>query len=585
MRKPLSKAGPVPLAQKLSAVRAALRARPVALQAPYPAVTLFFSVCDGFSRARVVNASGPSLESAWQSGLSALRPLLKEAGLQGRWVRVDRVEGVKETNWKQLRAILAATKRNYFRHGLALDAGLANAFLEEELNANAMLYGGNAVEHAVLNERNFSLYARARYPGLDAPGFRDEAPVFVLSTRGVFCDEAGRLHELNGPGPNAGRRHVERLDEAGLLSMIEDASAYLARQVKADGSFVYGWHPCFDRPIGTYNTLRHASTTYAMVEAFEVTRDARLGAAIERSLAHLTGALIHTRALPGGGEAAFLVDTGDEIKLGGNAVAILALAKHAQVTGARAHLPLMEKLALGIAHMQDKASGAFVHVLKAGDLSVKQGFRTIYYEGEAAFALMRLYALTKDSRWLAMVERAFEHFIAQEHWKHHDHWLGYCVDELTRHRPEERYFRFAIRNVADHLDFVANRITTFPTLLELMMAARRTLARIDSMPQMRPLLAQVDLVRFEAALQKRAHHLLNGHFWPELAMFFRKPDRIAGSFFIRHHAFRVRIDDVEHYLSGFVAYWNDLSETAMPRNEVAIRRPAGAQGIKTSCGS
>ncbi|MEX4007614.1 UDP-N-acetylmuramoyl-tripeptide--D-alanyl-D-alanine ligase [Neoaquamicrobium sediminum] len=554
---------------KLSSMRALLRTRVEGLQPPFPRIVLFFSVSDGDSRARVVNASGASLESAWQKGLAALREIMKGEKLAGRWLRVDWVDRAERKDWRRLRALLVKTKRNYFRYGIAFDPELNFAFTELELNANAALYGGNTIAHAVFNQKNFATYAGIRYPDMPEPDLADEADVYLFSTRGVFCDEAGNLHELNGAGLDAGRRIVAELGEGDVTPLVRDASAYLARQVERYGTFVYGYHPCFDRRIAAYNTLRHASTTYAMVEAWEVTRDARLKAAIDRSLKRLCGALIQTCSLPDGTEAAFLVDVGNEVKLGGNAVAILALAKYAAVTGSKAHHPMMEKLALGIRYMQDEETGAFSHVLSFPDLGVKQDFRTIYYEGEAAFGLMRLYGLTRDPRWLEMVEKAFVHFIRNDHWKHHDHWLSYCVNELTRYRPEERYFRFGIANVAGYLDFVSDRITTFPTLLELMMAARETLARIDERPELHHLFDGIDLERFENALEKRAHYLLNGHFWPELAMYFRKPDRIVGSFFIRHHAFRVRIDDVEHYLSGFVAYRRYLEERDAFRRLVA----------------
>ncbi|MBB3912738.1 Mur ligase family protein [Sphingomonas desiccabilis] len=545
-----------------------------AAEASLSPVTLFGAFGSGTRRARVLTARGESLDAAWSRLATEIETAT--AGAPPRWLRVERVDQVEPTSWTKLKASLRQTKRNYFRYGIALDAQFERAFLEQELNANAMLYGGNAIAHAVVNEGNFTIYARRKYGAATQIDFSDEQPVFLFTTQAVFADADGSCAILHDSGLERGRRQLDPLTPETIEALVRSGAGHLARQVGDDGRFVYGYHPCFDRKIDAYNALRHASSTYSMIEAWEMLRDPQLAAAIERALGHLVRELIRPATLADGSEAAFLVDVGDEIKLGGSAVAILALARHAQATGCRDHLALMEQLALGIRSTQDPATGAFAHVLHYPDLAVVQPFRTIYYEGEAAFALMRLHQLTGDPRWLAVVERAYDHFIAAEHWRHHDHWLGYCTNELTLVRPEERYFRFGIRNVAGYLDFVRDRITTFPTLLELMMAAHAMLSRIAELPEHRHLLAEVDIARFNEALEARARHLLNGHFWPELAMDFARPDRILGSFFIRHQGFRVRIDDVEHYLSGLVAYHHYRTQSQPLRPAPPVE---GASGL------
>src|SRR5690625_3196027 len=538
----------------LHKIRPSVEANAMQQLEPWPQYTLFASLSDGERRAKVVHCSDSSFDLTWEKLTFHARQAVAENKLEVCWLRIDWVQSVRQATLGQLKDWLKRVKRNYFRYGLALDEQFNVAFLEQELNSNAMLYGGTQYVHAVLNEKNFGIYARKRFPYFQY-NFADENPIFMLDTAGVFCSTEEEPKLLYPKGRDAGRRIVERLDAEDVYGLIDRSSRYLTSQTKPEGRSYYGWHPCFDRHINTYNTLRHASTTSSMVEAWEVTKNPELHDAIQKSFTYTLNDLIKAVTLPDGSQAAFLFEhTGTEVKLGANAVCILAFSKYSELTGTEEYLPILELLALGIRYMQNPDTGQFVHVLNFPDLSVKDEFRIIYYDGEAAFGLMRLYGLTKDPRWLSMVEKAFDHFIEAEHWKAHDHWLSYCVNELTLYREEEKYYRFGIQNVAGYLSFIENRITTFPTLLELIMAAEKMVTRLRDSTQYSHLLEDLDIDKFYFALEKRAHYLLNGHFWPEYAMYFANPQRILGSFFIRHHAFRVRIDDVEHYLSGFVAY-------------------------------
>lgn len=518
----------------------------------HPPYVLFFVVSNGLERAHVEIATGQSFEDTWDEGVELLRRWRLRSRSFPIWLRVEAIHSVESLTWRQLKGRLNKAKRNYFRFGLSLTPDFKYAMLEHELYANAIIYKTD-VSVATPNDVNLRNYGKRRFKRELQWPINNEDIIWRFKTRAVFTD-GKETHQIEHEGRNSGYRLVEDWNVETVTDIIHTSTEYLSKQVKDDGHYHYGWFPCFDRPIPTYNALRHASSTYALLEGWEVTEERRQKRAIDRALDYLTHRLIKKVELPDGSAAAFLVDVGDEIKLGGNAVCILAYAKYTEITGDKKYLELMEQLALGIVFMQKPDTGEYVHILNYPDLSVKAENRIIYYDGEAAFGLMRLYGITKDPRWLASVEKAFDYFIKKEHWKSHDHWLSYCVNELTLYNPDPKYYKFGLDNIRDHLDFVLNRITTYPTLLELMMAAQRMVERMQNDSSVSYLLDGFDVDKFYTALEHRARYLLNGFFYPEVAMFFKNPNRILGGFFIRHHTFRVRIDDVEHYLSGYVGY-------------------------------
>lgn len=524
-----------------------------------PKYIVFLSFSDGHSRAYVCKGIGNSIESSWKNAVDNMDKKMKRLALNPLWVKADLVKDIKKYSFDSFMNYVSNIKTNYLREGIALDEMFNLAFLEQQVNANVFIYENKQTRKKQISWKNIMNHIKYNLGlklELDGNSLKR---VWLFSTMGFFHDGTN-CYNLHNDWLNSGRREIETIDESLLRSIIAKSSDFLANQVDSSGKFRYGYFPCFNKEIPGYNILRHASTTYSMIEAFEVTRDKKLEQAIRLSLNYLATEGIELLEDQNGITRAFVVErvNDNEIKLGANAHAILAYSKYTTVFNDRKYVQLMTQLAEGISYFQDKQEGSFVHVLNFPDLSVRDKYRIIYYDGEAAFALMRLYGIDKNERWINIVELAFEYFINDQYWKYNDHWLSYCSFELVKYRPEKKYIDFNLKNAAGILDFCLTRETTYPTLLELLMATYCMIAKMKEDNLSLELLESFDEKKLMDAIEHRVRHQLNGLYFPELAMYYKVPQNILWAFYIRHHSFRSRIDDIEHNISGYCSYLQQI---------------------------
>lgn len=516
---------------------------------------VFLSIGNPTIRARVFKETSPNFLQALQNLHRKAIELFRKHHLDPKWIKIDVVSEAEKISFDQLENLIAKTRRNYFRYGISFDPEFRLAFLEQELNGNAMLRSLNK-SPIQLNEKNINHYLKYNVSNFRFPFVKNRyrnKQVFLFKTVSSFSDrENQEIVDLYHGDLSNGIRKIDNI-ETESRHLIKKATYFLMNQVQDDGKFIYGYFSAFAKRIGTYNILRHSSSLYSIAEGYELIQDEKIIQAVEKGIEYLIREAIVFKEGPEK-EIAFVVDHANEkeIKLGSNATAILALTKYMEVTRSNKYLQLAQALARGILQMKTP-SGGFMHVLTYPTYEIKDLHRIIYYEGEAIFSLLRLYAMDQQDRWLDEVKKSFDYFIENDYWKHHDHWLSYATNELTIYEPEDKYFIFGLKNCQEKLEFIYHRDTTFPTFLELTMATYKMTNKIKDL-QKEYLLDYIDEEFLKATIDHRAEYQRVGFFYPELAMYMKEPGLIENGFFIRHHSFRVRIDDVEHYLSGYCQY-------------------------------
>ncbi len=517
---------------------------------------VFISVSNSIDQARVFAGTASTLIDAWNEAETSLRTFVSEKNYAAVWLKAEALSHASHTSAEELSKSYAKNYNLMYRKSLAFDGNFENFILEAELLSNNIIDVENKI--LVIDSLNDYFESSGR-----STRIREYPKSFISFTcDGYFADEHGEIHELYTDSLNYGRRLSDTPSAEHTLEMVSSASSFLVDLLDEKGRFIYGYYPTSNSEIENYNILRHAGTIWSMICQYKINGNEdlpdKIRLAINYMLSKYTG--------KNGGfytemddDTVYIVERKSaEIKLGGNAIAIVALTEYINEFGQddpyfELYSDTVRKLANGILKMQNY-DGSYYHVWHV-NFTEKAEYRTVYYDGEATFALARTYSLTKDQKYLDAAEKAVNMFIREDYTQYRDHWVAYALNEVTMYSPEEKYFNFALENASKSLDVIYNQKTAYHTYMELLMSTFDLYDRIVQSGISVSGLSNFEINDLIDTIYKRANYMLNSYTYPELIMYMKNPQQIMGAFFVRHDEFRVRIDDVQHFVGGYYKYY------------------------------
>jgi hypothetical protein len=256
-----------------------------------------------------------------------------------------------------------------------------------------------------------------------------ELPVQLRPAAGTYSAAADPLPLYRGIPP------APKLSAAVLRAAALEGGRYLIAHLAPNGRYIYEHDVATglqtDPKGPSYSMPRHAGTTYFLAELYRITKEEWLREPIERAFAHLAELMGNkkcTSTLPDGTPIDCVMDRNDRIAtLGSTALSVVALAEYQRATGDKRYLPTATKLASFILWMQ-RDDGSFRHRYDPASRKADDQAQDLYYSGEAALALARMYVITGEAKYAQGAERGVDwlvdwydffmsgFFYGEEHW-------------------------------------------------------------------------------------------------------------------------------------------------------------------------
>lgn len=352
-----------------------------------------------------------------------------------------------------------------------------------------------------------------------------------------------------------------------LLRAALAGGDYLLHCQEPEGRFRYSYLPVRGTFPRQDNGLRQAGSVYALLQLYRRTKEPRFLEGARRGLDWLSFFVVESKA--SGGAKVFR--DGEAVKLGGNALVILAMAEYTELSGDRRYLTDLVDLAAWIVDNQNP-DGSFRAHKQDYEEGVDSGFVSAYYPGEALLALVRLHQLDPDERWLVAARRAARFLIKKARQTPgpmaHDHWLLLGLEALDRIEPQDDGRIFALTLAENMLAsqlgpesppdwqggfYVPPRSTPTDIRIEGLGAARSLALRAGNAEAARRIAV---CARAALGFSRRCE------VQPSAAVVFRSPGYCKGGVMRSLVDPEIRIDYVQHHISALLSVYEQ--ETLHP---------------------
>lgn len=525
-------------------------------------VIILLTVSNEHSIGKVIHSKGKNIKEAIHLAIEIFLKQFPETFRPNQF-KLDLVKNITpiskddESEW--------ILKRNFRDIGLCLDKNFNYSVTPEEIKSYSIIEKRKINFNQLLKALNNNL---VQINETELNQMLNDGVLFEFSTKSFYIDADNFIEVSNG------RRKNFNFNQNTLFRSIElTKNNYFKNVVQDNGKFIYSYLPSFEKIENRYNILRHAGTIYSMLEVYELIPDKELLKKINKAINYLISSM---KVVKVNNEKTKVVVERDVNKLGGNGLAIVALAKYTSVTNDYQYQLIMEELAQWIIETQDEHGEFSIHKQEYSTGKLYD-FTSRFYPGEAILALVRLYNINHNEQLIDVAEKAAK-FLINHRDKNEtvetitpDHWLLYGLNELHKVRSNEVYIIHAFMMSEAMIN---KQLTKRSTKRKMWVGGYQT--RTGRAPGLTTtacwsegLTATYNLAyrngyedlmkKIDRALNRSIRFQLQAQLRPESTLFYKNKQLCLGAMPKSLINDELRIDYTQHNISSFVNYFKILN--------------------------